>query len=53
MAYRVKIKSEADVLNDIERRIRARKVVSDREKMLLAEAYKVYKVPFKDRVKIK
>lgn len=37
--------NEADVLNRIERRLRKKKKVSDREKRLLAESYVAFGVP--------
>ena len=56
MAYKIKHKktefSEADVLNEIEMRIRKKKPVSDREIRLLAESYEVFGVPRNKRVKL-
>jgi len=37
--------SEAEVLNDIERRLRKNRKVADREVRLLVEAYAVYNIP--------
>lgn len=56
MAYKIKHKktefSEADVLNEIEMRIRKKKPVSDREMRLLGESYTAFGVPYKKRVKL-
>ena len=58
MAYKVKnpkkeeFTSEAEVLNEIEMRVKKGKPVSDREIRLLAEGYEAFKVPLKKRVKL-
>lgn len=56
MAYKIKRKarekSEAEILNAIERKIRAGKPTTNIEKEILAGAYEMHGVPFNRRVKI-